>query len=143
MEATANTTLTLAFLNVHGQSGLTETKQKQIEDYICRNKVDILLCQEININEESFKQCRYISSNYTILQKNAVNKFGTATKVSNIFTPENVKMITSGQAFRIENFTVGNVYLHSGTDGISRAAREQFSAETLPQLMINVKENGI
>ena len=46
-----------AYLNVHGQTGLPVTKQKQIEDFIRRNKIDILHCPEINIDEETFSQC--------------------------------------------------------------------------------------
>ena len=143
--ATVNNTLTQAFINIHGQSGLTVTKQKQIEDLIDRNSIDILHCQEINIDEESFNQCSYLNSNYTILQNNALNRYGTATIVRNIFTPENIKMDTSGRAifFSIDNLSIGNVYLHSGTDGQSRAARENFCAESLPQLLVNRKENGI
>ena len=53
-----NNILIQAFLNVHGQTGLPVTKQKQIEDFIHRNKIDILHCQEINIDEDSFSQCK-------------------------------------------------------------------------------------
>ena len=87
------------------------TKQKQIEDFIRRNKVDVLHCQEINIDEDSFSQCNFITSNFSVLQNNALNKYGTATLIRNVFTPENVRMDTSGRAifFNIENFTLGNV----------------------------------
>ena len=57
MAGTVENSITLSFLNIHGQSGLSVIKQKQIEDFIRRNKVDILNCQEINIDEESFGQC--------------------------------------------------------------------------------------
>ena len=139
-----NNVLVIAYLNVQGQTGLPLTKQKQIEDFIRRNRVDVLHCQEINIDEESFSQCNFINSNFNILQNNAMNKYGTATLVKNIFTPENIRMDTMGRAifFNIEDLTLGNVYLPSGTDGISRAGRESYSSETLPQLLLNRKLNG-
>ena len=68
-----NNILVQAFINIHGQTGLTLAKQSQIEDFICRNRVDILHCQEINIDDDSFSQCNYIKSNFNILPNNAVN----------------------------------------------------------------------
>ena len=44
--------------------------------------------------------------------------------------------------FDIEDFTLGNIYVHSGTDAKSRAAREQFCSEILPQLITNTKRAG-
>ena len=83
-------------------------------------------------------------SNYYILSNNAINKYGTATIIKNCFTAENIKMDTGGRAifFDIENLTFGNVYLQSGTDGNSRGSREQYCSETIPQLLVNCKENG-
>ena len=122
-----NNVLIQAFLNIHGQSGLNVAKQLQIEDFIRRNKVDILHCQEINIDDDSFSQCYYIKSNFNILPNNAVNKYGTASLVKNTFSVENIKMDTKGRAifFNINGMTLGNIYLPSGTDGISRAERER------------------
>ena len=42
-------------MNIHGQTGLDESKQAQIENFIKSYKIDILNCQEINIDENSFK----------------------------------------------------------------------------------------
>ena len=42
-------------MNIHGQTGLDESKQVQIENFIKSYKIDILNCQEINIDENSFK----------------------------------------------------------------------------------------
>ena len=144
MDFTSNNTLNIAFLNLHGQTGFSVTKQKQVEDFIRRNCLDILHCQEINIDEESFSQCSYITSNFFIISNNAQNKFGTASIINNTFTVENIKMDTIGRAifFDIENTTLGNVYLHSGTDSMSRGGREQFCSENIPQLLVNCKENG-
>ena len=102
--------LTIAYLNIHGQTGLPVTKQKQIEDFIIRNRIDILHCQEIDINEESFSQCYYLAANYNILKNNALNKYGTATFVKNIFTAENIRTDILGRSifFNIEDLTLGN-----------------------------------
>ena len=139
-----NNVLVQAYLNIHGQTGLTVTKQLQIEDFIRRNKIDILHCQEINIDDNSFSQCHYIKSNFTILPNNAVNKYGTASLVKNIFSPENIKMDTKGRAlfFNVDEMLLGNVYLPSGTDGISRTERETYCSETIPQLLMNRKSSG-
>ena len=80
-----NNVLIQAYLNIHGQTGLPVTKQKQIEDFMRRNQIDILHCQEIHIDEESFSQCNFITSNYNIIQNNALNKYGKATIVQNIY----------------------------------------------------------
>ena len=69
MDSNFRNTLTIAYLNIHGQSGLSVPKQKQIEDFLRNNDVDILHSQEINIEEDMFSQCHYLSSNYSIIQK--------------------------------------------------------------------------
>ena len=72
MDSLAQNILNIAFLNTHGQSGLQISKQKNIEDFIRRNNVDILHCQEINIDENSFSSCSLISSDYYIVSNNAI-----------------------------------------------------------------------
>ena len=44
--------------------------------------------------------------------------------------------------FNIRNCTTGNIYLQSGTDGISRGQREQYCGEVLPQLLVNCQDCG-
>ena len=39
--------LTIAYINVHGQSRLSEAKQVQIEDFIKFNNIDVAHLQEI------------------------------------------------------------------------------------------------
>ena len=46
--SSSNKVITIASINIKGQSGLPTEKQKQIEDFIKFNKIDILHCQEIN-----------------------------------------------------------------------------------------------
>ena len=41
-------TFKIGFMNIRGQTGLTSTKQLQIESFIIREKLDILNPQEIN-----------------------------------------------------------------------------------------------
>ena len=48
--------LVIASLNIQGQTGFSETKQKQIEDFIKIHNIDILNCQE-DILSDSFKPC--------------------------------------------------------------------------------------
>ena len=57
---------------------------------------------------------------------------------------ENVKMDTEGRAiiFSVDKLTLGNIYLHSGTDAISRGERENYCSEILPQLLLNCQEAG-
>ena len=134
-------TINIAYLNIHGQSGLNISKQKQIEDFIIKHDIDILNCQEINIVDDSFAQCAVISSKYNILQNNALNKYGTAVLLKNEYDVENVKVDTVGRAivYDIQDITFGNIYLPSGTDGDSRGQREQFISEDLPNTLLTEK----
>ena len=137
--------LTLASLNICGQTGLTAIKQRQIQDFISQYQLDILSCQEINIVDESFSECHNISSNFTIIPNNAVNKYGTALFVSNSVLYENVVCDTDGRVIAIDfgDLTISNVYLHSGNDRISRNNRENALSETLPQVLHNRKRSGL
>ena len=138
--------LTVASLNIRGQTGLDISKQKQIEAFIKINNVDILHCQEIEISELSFESCSFIASNFEIIPNNSpLNKYGTATFVRNDLKIENLNLDTNGHAivFDIGNVTFGNVYLHSGNDRIMRNGRETYLSETIPQLLTNSKSSGI
>ena len=139
-----NSTLTLAYMNIRVQSGLDEAKQLQIENFIKSYNIDILNCQEINIAEDSFDNCNFISSSYDIITNNAQNKYGTCCIVSNNLITENVKLDTNGRviAFNIGNITFCNVYLPSGTDPLMKNSRENYAAEIIPQILINSKDLG-
>ena len=136
--------LTLAYLNIHGQTGIKLEKQLQIEEFLRVNDIDILQCQEININEDTFSECNLITSSYNIITNNSSNKYGTASIVKNEYSIENITVDTNGRVliFDIENITFGNFYLPSGTDNISRSSRENYCAETIPQLLVNSKDSG-
>ena len=137
-------TINIAYMNIHGQTGLDIVKQVQIENFIRNHKIDILNCQEINISADSFENCDLVNSSYSIISNNAINKYGTCCFVSNTLQPENIKFDTSGRVivFNLGNITFGNVYLPSGNDPVMRNCRENYSAEILPQLLLNCKASG-
>ena len=117
---TEGETLTLVSINVHGQTGFTLGKQKQIQDCISQYNADIVACQEINIDDETFGQCLNLTCNYTIVSNNAENGYGTAMFVSNSLNYDNVKRDTRGKIISLDvgNFTMTNVYLQSVNDRV-------------------------
>ena len=137
-------TINLAFMNVQGQTGLIISKQVQIENFLRNFKIDILNCQEINITSDSFENRDLVNSSYSIISNNASNKYGTCCFVSNTLQPENIKFDINGRVilFNLGNITFGNVYLPSGNDPVMRNSRENYSAEVLPQLLLNCKSSG-
>ena len=140
----SNSTFTVAYRNIRGQTGLDESKQVQIEEFLKSYKVDILNCQEINVAEDTFSGCDFLTSSYEIITNNAPNKYGTCCLVSKHFSTDSIKFDTNGRiiCFNIENITFCNVYLPSGTDPIMRNSRENYAAEILPQILINSKDMG-
>ena len=64
--------LTVAFLNIRGQSGLPISKQLQIENFIKYNKCDIVHLQEAHIDSDSFSTCDFISSTFNIIPINTL-----------------------------------------------------------------------
>ena len=126
-------------MNIHGQSKLPTYKQLQIQDFIKFNKIDILQMQEIDVDEETFSECEYISSNFNLISNNNETKYGTASLIRSDLEYKNTRCDTSGRAivFDIGNVSFGNFYAHSDTDGASRANREAFCGETIPNLLTN------
>ena len=139
-----NKVLTVAYINIHGQTKLTDSKQFQIEDFLKYNKVDVAHLQETEICDDTFSNCNYISSSFNILANNAVNKYGTSSLIKSELSYENVKYDKAGRAivFDLGGITLGNFYGHSGTDARSRSNRENFFSEVLPQLLTNTKPAG-
>ena len=135
----------LAYLNCHGQTGLNLSKQLQIEEFLKCYKIDILHLQETFIEEDTFTECKFISSNYDIIYNNSHNKYGTASLIKYSLPPQDIILHQSGRIilFNIGNTTFGNVYLPSGTDGQSRSSRENFCGEIIPTLMVNSMANGV
>ena len=138
--------ITVATLNIQGQSSLNNAKQIQIEDFLKYNQIDILNCQEIEVSSNTFEICKYISSNYTIIQNNnPFNKYGTASFVRKDLPVRNIKCDTEGRAivFDINDMTFTNFYLHSGNDRLMRQNRDQYFSETIPQLLVNRRQTGL
>ena len=137
--------ITVAFLNCRGQSGFNISKQLQIQSYLQNNSIDILHLQECRIDDETFDQCGFLTSNNKVLKNNNQNEYGTASIVKNHFIPEDIIIHNSGRIiiFNIGDITFGNVYLPSGSDGFVRSSRENFCGETIPTLLINSKIHGI
>ena len=136
--------LKVAYLNIRGQTGLPLSKQLEIQDFISQYRLDILHLQEIDIKEDTFSECKRICSDFNLLSNNSPSKYGTASLVRSDFPIEEFKCDTRGRAltFNINNLTFANIYLQSGSDGLSRASRENYCAEVLPQLLINSKDHG-
>ena len=140
-----NKILTVGFMNIRGQTGLSRAKQVQIESFLTTQRLDVLHLQEIHIGEDSFSNCDQICSSYNIISNNAASKYGTASIVKSDLIPENILMDTKGRAivFNIDNLTLSNLYLPSGTDASSRAQRENYFSETIPQLLLNRLDAGL
>ena len=136
---------TSAFINIRGQTGLLISKQLQIEHFVKENNIDILNLQETNIENDTFSECNYLTSNYRIIVNNSQNKYGTASLVKNEFDVKNIAMDKEGRIiiFEVGDITFGNMYIYSGTDSTSRGKRENYFSEVIPQLLINQREFGI
>ena len=102
----AENILTIAYLNIRGQSGLTTVKQLQIESIAKTNKCDIIHLQEAHIESETFSTCDFIQSSYNIIENNSTNKYGTASLVKSELSLENIRNDLNG---RIILFDIGNM----------------------------------
>ena len=144
IEESRNNLVNIAYMNIRGQTGLPLEKQLQIENFLVQNDVDILHCQEIDIAEDTFNECKVISTAYSLISNNSLNKYGTATLVKNELNVENISFDENGRVivFDVENVTFGNFYLPSGTDAETRLKRENYFCEIIPKLLINSKDSG-
>ena len=136
---------TVAYLNCRGQTGFTTSKQLQIENFLQIHSIDVLHLQECKIDDETFTQCNFISSTYNVLKNNSHNNYGTASLVKNSLEIEKIILHQSGRViiFNIGDYTFGNVYLPSGSDGLSRTSRENFCGEIIPNLLVNSRSGMI
>ena len=55
-----NNCINVAYLSFKGQSKLTISRQKEAEDFMKKYDIDILHCQEIQIDDKTFNQWNYI-----------------------------------------------------------------------------------
>ena len=104
--AAADRILTISYVNIRGQTGLHLDKQLQLEEFIKRSNCDIIHLQEAHIEDDTFCQCYFIESNFSVLINNAENKYGTASLVKNDLVVENVLCDTGG---RVLTFDVSGV----------------------------------
>ena len=144
MSTSINKSFKIGYLNLRAQTGFGTTKQAQVEHFVKQHMFDILHLQEAQILEDSFENCDYITGNYSILTNNARNPYGTASLVALSLEPRNIKLDTQGRVivFDIGDVTFANVYLPSGNDAVMRNLREDYLSLSIPQLLINRKDNG-
>ena len=90
--------------------------------------------------------CGYLTSNFNIFSNNKPDEshYGTASlvrsdlDVTNIHTDDDGRVIV----FDAAGSTWSNLYLPSGSDGNSRAKREHYFSEIIPQLMVRRLAQG-
>ena len=104
--------LQISYLNIRGQTSLQIGKQLQIEEFLKFSKSDILHLQEAHIETDTFKECNFITSNFSVISNNSTNKYGTACLVKTDLLVENIMMDTGGRIiiFDIAGVTFGNVW---------------------------------
>ena len=137
--------LVVVSLNCRGQTRLNVSKQLQIEDLIRLYQIDVLLCQEIKIEEDSFNECDFISSSYNIFSSKSQNEYGMAILIKNTLQVENINFGCGNRIISVDccGVTICNIYPHSGTDGTSRQERENLISYSLTNILINRKHSGI
>ena len=137
--------LNVTTINCRGQTRFNVSKQLQVQDFIVNHRIDIALLQETNFNTETFDKCDNIKNNFSYVYNNSNNEFGTAVIVRNTFEINNIKIDTEGRIITCEvgGITFANVYAPSGSDGDSRSHREGIFGDSLPNILINRKDNGI
>ena len=103
--------LTVSYMNIHGQTKLPTVKQLQIQDFIKYKNIDILHLQEIEIDENTFSECDYISSYFNIISNNSVNKYGTASIIRSDLDYRNIRCDTSGWAIMFDIGAVTIIFM--------------------------------
>ena len=138
-------TLTVGFLNILGQTKLSQPKQKQLEFIVKQHKIDILHMQETNIEDEAFEFCPYIANNYQILAQNNETGYGVCSLVHKKLTTENEFFHPTGRliTFDIGNVTMVNTYLPSGSDTNAKNQRENMCGQIIPNMLLNAKKAGL
>ena len=138
--------IVVAYINCVGQSKLPISKQLEIQSFVCTYKVDILHLQECKMDDDTFSQCGFLTSNYNLFSNNKPDDsyYGTASLVRSDLEVSNVHTDNDGRilVFEAAGCTWGNFYLPSGSDGNSRAKREHYFSEIIPDLMVRRLANG-
>ena len=125
--------LRFGFINLWGQKSFKTEHAKILEDWIIRSNLDIVMCQEAHIIDESFSNCTYINKNYTVIINNLLTKYGTCCLVSNSLEIENIRYDNGGRVIIFDipdlQLTAGNVYLPCGMDCETRANHEEYTGD--------------
>ena len=109
--------------------------------------------QECQINETSFQNCGFITSNFNIIANNTPNNsgYGTASLIRSDIDFTDVHKDDQGRIiiFNAAGCTWGNIYLPLGNNrgpagppGNPRTLRENYSANIIPHLMCRRLEQG-
>ena len=70
----------VAFLNTYGQSGLSNQKLLELENFIEYNRLDIVGLQETDIQENTFSGCN-ILDRFTPIVNNNKSGYGTLSLI--------------------------------------------------------------
>ena len=91
--------LNIAYINCYGQSKFPIHKQLEIQSLICQNSLDIIHLQETKIDQDSFAQCGFISSNFNIFSNNKPDGsyFGTVSLVRSDLDVSDIHTDNEGQ----------------------------------------------
>ena len=129
----------IAYLNTYGQSGLSNQKLLELENFIELNRLDIVCLQETDIQENTFCGCNILNRFIPIVNNNK-SGYGTCTLVRKTFSYDNVIKDSEGRLVSIDigGMSIVNVYLQSGTDQDSRTEREEY-INNLPNLLLYKK----
>ena len=133
----------VAFINTYGQSGLSSQKLLELENFIEYNRLDIVCLQETDIQENTFSGCSILNRFIPVIN-NSKSGYGTCTLIRNNFTYENVIKDSEGRLISVdvENMSLVNVYLHSGTDQSSKNEREDYISN-IPNILLYKKRDGL
>ena len=138
--------ITVAYVNCVGQSKFSVSKQLEIQSFVCSNNIDILHMQECRMDDDTFSQCGFLTSNFNLFSNNTPNEsnYGTATMVRSDIEVTNIHTDNEGRVIVLDaaECTWGNFYLPSGSDAPSKSKRENYFGEIIPQLMIRRLEQG-
>ena len=133
----------VAFLNTYGQSGLSNQKLLELENFIEYNRLDIVCLQETDIQDYTFSGCSILNRFNPIINNNK-SGYGTCTLLRKNINYENVVKDSEGRliSIDIDNMSIVNIYLHSGTDQVSKNEREDFISN-IPNILLYKKGAGI
>ena len=130
-------------MNCQGQTKLKLPKQLFIQNHLKTNIIDVLLCQETQVDNNIFNNCEFILNNYNIIKNNAENEYETLILIKNTIQVSDVAFDTEGRVIVLNsgNLTIINVYPKAGTDAESRRQREELFSNTVPNMRKYKKPN--